>query len=151
MIFSNRLYASRNRDMLEEKILKCLDFARENNMGQMENGSYPVDGDKVYVNIASYETMPAEERKWEAHKKYVDIHYVLDGTEQIDLNFIDSMEQGVYVEPDDFLPLEGEKNASVVMGPGDYLVCFPEDGHKPGVMTDKPCHIKKGIFKVKIG
>ena len=47
--------------------------------------------------------------------------------------------------------MEGEKNASVVLTDGDFLVCYPSDGHRTAVCVgEKPETIKKAIFKVKI-
>ena len=40
---------------------------------------------------------------------------MLDGQEQIDLNFIENMEQKDFVQKEDFLPLEGEPNSHAVL------------------------------------
>ena len=82
---------------------------------------------------------------------YLDVHLMLDGTEQIDLNFIQNMQLKEFVEKDDFLPMDGDKNSSVVLNKGDFLVCYPSDGHRTAVKAkDEPETIKKAIFKVKI-
>ena len=54
------------------------------------------------------------------------------------------------MEKDDFLPLEGEKKASVILQDGDFLICYPSDGHRTAVAVDGPETIKKAIFKVLI-
>ena len=82
---------------------------------------------------------------------YLDVHLMLEGTEQIDLNFIQNMQLKEFVEKDDFLPMDGDKNSSVVLNKGDFLVCYPSDGHRTAVKAkDEPETIKKAIFKVKI-
>ena len=58
-----------------------------------------------------YETTRPENRFWEAHRNYLDVHLMLDGQEQIDLNFIENVEQKEYVEKDDFLPMDGAPNS----------------------------------------
>ena len=75
---------------------------------------------------------------------------MLKGKEQIDVNFIRNMELKEYVKKDDFLPMEGEKNGSVVLREGDFLVCYPSDGHRTAVEAEGPETIKKAIFKVAI-
>ena len=55
-----------------------------------------------------------------------------------------------FVEKDDFLPMDGEKNSSVVLTDGDFLICYPSDGHRTAVQVQEPEAIKKAIFKVKI-
>ena len=78
------------------------------------------------------------------------IIFAVKGTEQIDLNFIQNMELKDFVEKDDFLPMEGEKNASAILREGDFLICYPSDGHRTAVQVGEPETIKKAIFKVKI-
>ena len=75
---------------------------------------------------------------------------MLRGAEQIDLNFIQNMEQKEYVPQDDFLPMDGEKNSAVVLRDGDFLVCYPSDGHRTAVAVGEPAAIKKAIFKIRI-
>ena len=50
---------------------------------------------------------------------------MLDGQEQIDLNFIENMEQKEYVEKDDFLPMDGAPNSHVVLRPGGFPDLLP--------------------------
>lgn len=90
-----------------------------------------------------YTTTTAEERFWEAHRQYLDLHLMLRGTEQIDLNFIQNMDVKEFVEKDDFLPMDGEKNSSVILRDGDFLICYPSDGHRTAVAVDGPETIKK--------
>ena len=75
---------------------------------------------------------------------------MLDGAEQIDLNFIDNMEQKEFVEKDDFLPLEGDENSHVVLENGDFLICYPNDAHRTAVKVNDARKIKKAIFKIII-
>lgn len=75
---------------------------------------------------------------------------MLRGPEQIDVNFIDNMEQKEFVEKDDFLPLEGEPISHVVLNEGDFLLCYPADAHRTAVKVGEPTTIKKAIFKIKI-
>ena len=41
-------------------------------------------GSDVYATRFTYETVPAEESFFEAHKNYLDIHIMLDGSERVD-------------------------------------------------------------------
>ena len=60
------------------------------------------------------------------------------------------MVQKEYVGAEDFLPLDGEKNSSVILREGDFLICYPADGHRTAVEVDGPKPVKKAIFKVHI-
>ena len=96
---------------LDENIKKCFEYAKNNDLLSYDKGCHKVDGDNLFVNIVEYETTEKEDRFWEAHRNYLDLHLMLDGCEQINLNFIENMSQKEFVEKDDFLPLEGDENS----------------------------------------
>lgn len=149
MIFGNMNNLA-EYDFLSKAIKECFAYAKSHDLISYEKGSHEIDGKRLFVNIVEYTTTTAEERFWEAHKEYLDLHLMLDGTEQIDLNFIDNMKLKEFVPKDDFLPMEGEKNSSVVLNNGDFLICYPADAHRTAVSIDRPKAIKKAIFKIKI-
>mgnify|MGYP000749320359 FL=1 len=149
MVFGN-IRDLKDFGYLEENVRKCFDYAREHDLLSYEKGSHPIDGDELFVNIVEYETTTPENRFWEAHRQYLDLHFMLRGPEQIDVNFIDNMEQKEFVEKDDFLPLEGEPNSHVVLNAGDFLLCYPADAHRTAVQVGAPATIKKAIFKIRI-
>ncbi len=135
---------------LDEAVMRCMDYAKENDLLSFERGTHTIEGEDLFVNIVEYETTTADKRFWEAHRQYLDVHLMLVGSEQIDLNSIENMDQKEYVEADDFLPMEGEKSTSVILKKGDFLICYPDDGHRTAVAADRPEKIKKAIFKVRI-
>ena len=148
MIFGN-INSIEEFPFLEEEIKECFEYAKTHDLASFEKGSHEIDGDRLFVNIVEYTTTNAEDRFWEAHKNYLDVHVMIHGNEQIDLNFIQNMDLKEFVEKDDFLP--GKKNSSVVLTDGDFLICYPSDGHRTAVQAgNEPEKIKKAIFKVKI-
>lgn len=149
MIFGN-IRQLEEYSFLGEQLQKCFRYAGEHDLLGYEKGSHEIEGSDLFVNVVEYTTTERENRFWEAHKEYLDVHLMLQGTERIDLNFIANMEAKEYVSEEDFLPLEGEENSSVVMRPGDFLICFPNDGHRTAVAVGQPETIRKVIFKVKI-
>ena len=149
MIFGN-IHNLKEFPFLEEQIKECFTYAKEHDLASYEKGSHAIDGDRLFVNIVEYTTTIPEKRFWEAHKNYLDIHVMIHGTEQIDLNFIQNMDVKEVVEKDDFLPMDGEKNSSVILRDGDFLICYPSDGHRTAVAVNGPETIRKAIFKVRV-
>ena len=135
MIFGN-ITQEKTYAFLPEDLKECFAYAKEHDLVSYEKGSHPIDGERLFVNVVEYETTRA--------------HLMLDGQEQIDLNFIENMEQKEFVEKDDFLPMDGGSNSHVVLRAGDFLICYPEDGHRTAVAVDESEKIKKAIFKVRI-
>lgn len=149
MIYGN-IHQLSDYSFLPAAVLECLAFAQNNDLAAFEKGSHPIDGDRLYVNIAEYETTVPENRFWEAHKQYLDLHLMLRGEEKVQLAFIENMQQKPYVAQDDFLPLEGDAAAQAVLREGDFLLCYPRDGHMTGVAACEPQTLKKAIFKIRI-
>lgn len=135
---------------LHPNIRKGLEFAASHNMASYEKGRHDICGDTIYFNIAEYTTAPAQEKQYEAHEAYIDIHYMIRGTERINVAFVSAMTQGIYEPEADYLPVDGRATASVIMKEGDFLICYPEDGHEPGIQVDAPMAIRKAIFKVAL-
>ena len=149
MIFGN-IKDKERYSFIDERILECFKYSLENDLKTFNTGSHEINGDDVFVNIVSYNTVDKEERFWDAHRKYIDGHLMLDGREKISLNHIDNLEQNEYEEDGDFLPLNGDESASVILEKGDFLICYPEDAHMTAIRVDASENIKKAIFKVKI-
>lgn len=135
---------------LHKAVRECFAYVASRKPEDFIAGSHPIDGDRFFVNVAQYTTTSPENRFWEAHRQYLDVHMVLEGKEQIDLNLIGNMKQGEYAAADDFLSLEGDAESHILLRPGYFLVCAPCDAHRTAVAVDGPEEIKKLIFKVKI-
>lgn len=149
MIFGNTKHLD-EYPFLDKQIKTCFAYAQAHDLLKYETGSHEIDGQELFVNIVEYTTTAPENRFWEAHKQYLDLHLMLHGTEQIDLNFVQNMNVRDYVETDDFVPMDGDKNSSVVLCENDFLICYPSDGHRTAVAVNKPETIKKAIFKIRI-
>lgn len=149
MIFGN-INNLKEFPYLDKQIQECFTYAKEHDLASYEKGGHEIDGERLFVNMVEYTTTTPEERFWEAHRQYLDLHLMIKGTEQIDMSFIQNMEQKEFVEKDDFLPMEGEKNGSVVLTEGDFLICYPSDGHRTAIAVNGPETIKKAIFKIRI-
>lgn len=137
---------------LSEQNLKdiktCVSYIEDNDLASIEPGKYPIDGDRIFVNIACYNTDTPENRIWEAHAKYIDLHYVIDGCEELWMNDIANMKIGALDEARDFIPLEGEGYSDIALiKTGDFCMCLPHEGHKTGVAVGQGAPIKKAIFK----
>ena len=149
MIFGNIKQIS-DFVFLEEKIKTCLAYAAEHDLSAMEPGRYALDGERIYMNLEEFTTLAADGRDFEAHKRYLDVFYIVDGAEQVDVNFIDNMDQVGYDTEKDRMALAGERSGCVILRAGDFLVCYPHDGHRPAIFVGEPQKIKKAVFKVMI-
>lgn len=149
MIYGNLKYIN-EYSLLNDNILKCFEYARCNNLCEYEKGSYQINGNRLLVNIAEYETEDSKNRFWEAHKKYIDVHLILSGSERIDTAFVDDADLKKYSSDEDFQSLSAVAGASVILKKNDFLICFSHDCHMTSIAAGKPSNVKKAIFKVLI-
>lgn len=131
------------------KIQYCLDYVKQNDLKQVKPGSYEIDGSRIFMNVVEYDTRDITECYWEAHRKYIDIHVIISGSEQININHIDNLQSTEYVEKDDYLKLSGDASVQVILKENDYLICYPEDAHMTAIQPNEPSHVVKAIFKVQ--
>lgn len=138
---------------LEEKVKECFGYMKKNDLKLYQPGKYQIDGDDFFVNIVEYETTEKENRFYEAHRYYIDIHVMLDGEEKIEVDFIKNMDQKEFEPENDFLPLF-EKNqnlsSSIILKENDFAIFYPNDAHMTAIKVNDSKKIKKAIFKVKI-
>ncbi len=131
---------------------KVIGFLSENNLNNFDNGSHPIDGDDFFVNVFGYTTTDENHRIWEAHRDYIDVHYMLSGQEILQQAFLPDCEVGQYEKENDYLPITSAPVRSRCAVSSDFLVVFyPEDVHQTGVaVDDTPMTIRKAVFKVRV-
>lgn len=109
-----------------------------------------LQGDQVYCTRFTYETIPQEESFFEAHRRYLDIHIMVEGEERVDVNRPEDLTLTEAQEGNDFYAYQGESWHSAVLRPGAFLVVFPGDAHRIKVQVDGPRTVSKAVFKVCI-
>ena len=115
-----------------------------------DNQRVELNGDLVYCTRFTYETIPQEESFFEAHRRYLDIHIMVEGEERVDVNRPEDLKLTDAQEGIDFYAYQGESWHSTVLKPGEFLVVFPGDAHRIKVQVDGPKTVSKAVFKVCI-
>lgn len=133
---------------------KAFDFIKKAVRENLPSGKYEIDSSRVYASIQKYTTKSAEEGKFEGHRKYIDIQYMMSGTEAIECVDVSKAESltGYNEEKDcEFFENKG-KSVKGVIDTGDYAVFFPNDLHKPSMSYENvPANVKKIVVKVQVG
>ena len=62
-----------------------LDRLNETFLATVGPETMELEGDKLYVTRFTYETLPREETYFEAHKRYLDVHLMVQGEERVEL------------------------------------------------------------------
>lgn len=129
--------------------LPCIEFIEKYKNRALTPGTYEMPGGG-YANVCEYETDADSKCTKEAHRKYIDVHYMTSGKELARQAFIDDVNLDFYDEERDYAAVSGELPNVFVLKEGDMLVAYPEDAHQTRMMVSKPEKVKKIIFKIPI-
>lgn len=116
-------------------------------------GKNVIDGDNVYFNQPdSPMTKEIEDGFIENHRKYIDIHVVIEGEEKIGyISNTDVKLTKEYDEAGDYELYEGKLENLFYLNPEKFIVLFPGEPHMALIKGgDKPAKVRKVIFKVLV-
>jgi YhcH/YjgK/YiaL family protein len=118
------------------------------------DGDYLLDGDDVLARPHRYESKPEAERRWETHRRYVDVQYIVSGRERILHTHVDRLtgatEYEAVKDVVHYAAADGKVN-DLVLHAGDFVIFFQHDGHKPSIALDGPEPVRKIVVKVDLG
>jgi biofilm protein TabA len=85
----------------------------------------------------------------EAHQAYIDIHYVVEGTELFGWKAISDCNQpiGAFNHEKDYIQFDDKNFSSIELNRNTFAVVYPEDAHAPGI---KISGLKKIVLKIKV-
>ena len=136
---------------VHERLAAGLRWLQSQDAAKLTPGRLELDGTNLFVLVSEYETKPKNQGKWEAHKRYFDIQYLIEGRETIGYADLGTCKLGAYDEAKDFQPVEVATGDFLTLGPGMFMILAPQDAHMPGLAPmDSPQRIKKAVVKVLV-
>lgn len=136
---------------ISKNLDKAIDFIIERKYINANFGKNEIDGDKIYFNYPEQAiTRDKENLELEYHKKYIDIHIVVDGEESIGYTSIDKCYETIpYDKEKDFTLMCGEIQNEFYLNKNKFLILFPFEPHLALLKVGTEKEIKKVIFKVE--
>jgi len=130
-----------------------LKFLKEHDAARLPDGEIEIEGRQLFVRIMSYTPKPASENRFEIHRVYADVQYMIKGVEIMQLSQEkDLVALGDYDFQGDyqFFKPTGPIN-NLIVPEGQFIVFYPNEAHRPScsyLPISTP--VKKLVFKVKI-
>ena len=127
------------------------DFIKQVIEENLPAGKYELDGNTVYASVLEY-TSKLDSEKFEGHRDYIDIQYIISGREQMECaeaKYCQTMTPYDSEKDVEFFTCSGMK-AKMEFEEGSFAIFFPKDIHKPGVMLDVQSPVKKVVVKVHL-
>jgi YhcH/YjgK/YiaL family protein len=129
---------------------KAFAFLNRSDLASLAPGNYPVDGDRAYAIISSYDSKDPEKTQWESHRKYIDLQYVISGKEKIGVAPVAKARvTEAYDETKDIAHYETD-GKYYVAEPGTFFLFFPQETHRPGIRVKNNEPVKKLVIKIQV-
>jgi YhcH/YjgK/YiaL family protein len=127
-------------------------FLQSHDLSKLEPNRYDIEGDNLYAQVSEYLTKNEEDAKYEAHRKYIDIQYVVHGKERIGVAPLSR-------KHDVLQPYDPAKDVEIMTfdhgvnhnaSPETFFIFFPDDAHRPGLEDGANEQVRKTVVKVKV-
>ncbi|MFH2105631.1 MAG: YhcH/YjgK/YiaL family protein [Candidatus Micrarchaeota archaeon] len=144
--------SGRGSNNSEQKAIKeAINYLLKTDFSKMENGKHPIKGEEMFALISEYETLPKEEKDPESHIKFIDIHRMINGEENIGVSS-KGRKKGKYNADKDFLAYDSVEDEEFIMiRQGTFAIFFPNDIHRPGVAIGENKKVRKCVVKISVG
>jgi YhcH/YjgK/YiaL family protein len=116
----------------------------------INEGRFEIAVDDVYALVNNYDTKNSGDGNLEAHRKFIDVQYVVSGSEL--MGYVPLKEQKPFKEYDaekDFI-LYKDDPSFVKLDARMFAILFPGELHMPGIMINNPAKVKKVVIKVRV-
>jgi len=127
-------------------------YLKNTDLETLAPGRYNILENNVYVIISEGAPKAFEDAKWESHRNYIDIQYVIRGKEKMGIapiakakiteEYNDAKDVAFHSVPEN----DGKYN---IAGPGTFLIFFTGDAHRPGIKVDGSDTVKKAVIKIR--
>jgi YhcH/YjgK/YiaL family protein len=115
-------------------------------------GKHEIGGGGFAI-VSEYQTSEPEDKKLEAHRKYIDIQYLVSGEEAIDVCPLGGLRTAVKYDMDKDIVFfhDPDSIGGIILQAGSFAVFYPEDAHRPGLtMEEGPAPVRKVVVKIPV-
>lgn len=153
MIYGHINYLEQELGAYSAVIKQGLEYLKNTDIAKLDSGKHVIDGDNIFAVVSDYVPEPKDQRRAEAHKKYIDIQYVHSGEEFIGCSFLspkNEVLEDLLAEKDVIFYKTTFDEIDVKLTAGSYAVIFPDDVHRPGCSTGFNAGVRKVVLKIKL-
>lgn len=138
---------------MHPRFKEAFDFIKKALSENLAVGKYEIDGKELWASVQEYTSKLENEAKAEAHKNYIDIQFIVSGTEVIEgFDLQKATPKSGYNDVKDVMFYEDNSNSTKgILSENEYGIFFPNDVHKPGMcLNGNQTTVKKIVVKVKV-
>src|SRR3972149_10820116 len=142
-----------NQVSMTTDLKKAIDFLQRPDIHSLSDGRVEIDGQHLFALVQQYETIMADIPKFEYHRKYIDVQYIVSGEEIIGWVPAGRMvvTEAYSIEKDICFGIAPKREITpVYLQAGQLAVLYPEDGHAPKLAAGSPSRVTKIVVKVAV-
>jgi YhcH/YjgK/YiaL family protein len=137
---------------ISKGLAAAFDYLRHTDLLALPSGRVEIAGPELYAAVHEYHGKgPNEPLIYEAHRKYIDVQYIIRGCERMGITHLKNV---AITKPFDEAidALLGTAEGDIITVPaGSFVVFYPHDLHAPGISGGGDAAIKKIVVKVAVG
>lgn len=139
----------KNNNFNDTRVKEVLEYIKSLDFSTLDDGKLNIT-DTIWANLQTYLTK--EDALFEAHRKYIDVQYMVYGSENIGVSNYQSCKTEIpYDNEKDIEFLTTDKFKDIEMHKGDYLVLYPQDAHRPSIsVNNKAQEVRKLVVKIPV-
>lgn len=139
---------------LSAEIAVALDYLRRTDFSEVADGRYEIDGDRVYAIVMRYTPKPVAEAAWEAHRKYLDVQYMVAGNERMGYAPLNGglPARQAYDGDKDYILYDAQGDLFEVSA-GSFAIFGPQDVHAPSLASglgELAGEVRKVVVKCRV-
>ena len=135
-----------------KQLLEAVAFAKKIGPAA-KDGRYALKNDAMYAILSSYRTKIENRLPFEAHRKYIDVQFLLKGEERIDVAQTETFKiKDRYSPEKDIVFIHcPPKYSSILLEPGQFVLLYPHDFHRPAQSAHgHPEEARKLVIKIRV-
>ncbi len=130
---------------------KALAYLQTTDLDSLAPGKYAIDGDDVFAIVQEYNTLNVAGEQMEAHRKHIDVQYMIRGCEQVGLALFNGQATSKeYSETEDYMLFPDTPTFFATLDSGTFMIFFPTDLHMPCIKITEAEPVKKVVIKVSV-
>lgn len=136
-------------ERLSNKIAMAFAYINETDFSQIALGKYEIEKDDVFALVQEYDTKDKSEGKLEGHRKYIDVQYIVSGTEFMGVAPLSKQNQISNNDEKDISFYDGDASF-LKLDTGMFTIFFPDDLHMPCIKFNQISKVRKVVIKVRV-
>ncbi len=128
---------------------RAFDYLRTTNLAAIDSGRFNIDGENLIAIFSKGAGRERSSAKLECHRRYIDIQYIISGTDEMGWKSLRDCHQPVseFNNEKDIQFFNDTADAWVAAPTGSFCLFFPSDAHAPLVSSGE---IHKVVLKIAV-